>query len=146
MSHPRNSSTLRRNSRDDIAHRIMDYVKLPNSPSYLELRVVGQRQEPSIRVTAPVEDGKVVYKVSYFQDYASYGDEEQVIRELTFPLQHRKGVVALIDHGYMERNRSMTLLPFRKRTDELGHWDLPRTDRKERHELIQMVLESLLGV
>lgn len=58
----------------DLAKEILEYTKLKDRPSRFQIRLQGSdyngRPMDALRISAPVEEGKLVWKVMYFDNLA----------------------------------------------------------------------------
>ncbi|CAB9498148.1 expressed unknown protein [Seminavis robusta] len=135
----------------ELAREILQYVKLRDRPSRLELRIWGGTPMNRImNITAPVEQGQLVYRLGHYQERRthwgqSYANEVQC--ELKFSPEHLQGVIALIDGANYGVDDGRIQVVSVEQSIVLAQFRLPVGDdqRDTRLDIIKGALTTLMG-
>lgn len=128
----------------DLAKEILEYIKLQDRPSRFELTANGQiyetggngqtaRTTEALKITSPVEDGKLIWKVRFF-DNCAMPQSSMKWETLCYSAENWTGAASFVD-GFMQQhcrrnNAWLYLRTFQEdpngpgRPTKLAHWYL----------------------
>ena len=149
---------------DDLAEVVITQLQLNDVASNLELRVRGiDYANPAytfhspkycdvLKVTAPVEAGRMVIKVNYLDNHDTSHARPQKIynsgwQNLTYDKTELEGAVAFVDGFMSSGGRADRIALFEQNSDkELACWDTPRASSKAaRVAIFRGAIKSLFG-
>ena len=130
---------------EDVAETIIAQLRMDDRPSQFELRATGldyahpqytfqhaQQRCDVLKVTAPVEAGRLVFKVGYMDNHDNTGSPPNCVyrngwQTLTFDKEDWEGAVVFA-YGFMsDGNRSNQLLLFKHASRKsIARWDVSR--------------------
>ena len=149
---------------DDLAEVVITQLQLDDVASNLELRVRGHDYARTydtfhnnrfcdvLKVTAPVEAGRMVIKVNYLDNHdTSYASPPQYLsgwQTLTYDKTDWEGAVAFVD-GFMSVSggRADHIALFEQNSrKELASWDTPpHSSKAARVAIFRGAIKSLFG-
>ena len=147
---------------DDLAEVVITQLQLDDVASNLELRVLGldyahpqytfhQKQFCEVlKVTAPVETGRVVIKVNYLDNHdTSHANPPQYMsgwQTLTYDKTDWEGAVAFVDGFMSSGGRANRMALFKQNSrKELAVWTTRDSSEAARVAIFRGAIKSLFG-
>ena len=127
---------------EDVAETIIAQLRMDDRPSQFELRAIGadyahpqytfhaQRHCDVLKVTAPVEAGRLVFKVGYMDNHDNTGSPPNCVyrngwQTLTFDKEDWEGAVAFADGFMSDGGRSNRLSLYKEESRRsIAGWDV----------------------